>query len=221
MMAILTFAISRGQSVPFNGLLTDMNGHPLKNARVYVNSHVKDYAMSNKLGQFGLTNVKPGDTLHVVVRNVIHSIPIDGKRSLSIRLDNSNVQAEEDAQLVDIGFGYVSRREHTSASNYISGDELRKSGATTVIGSLQGRVPGLNIVGSTSAFGETKEISMRGTRSFTADSTPLFIIDSTVVPSFDGINLNDVDYVEVMKEASIYGSNGSNGAIILHTKMAH
>lgn len=219
--AMASFALSYSQSVPFNGLLTDLNGHPLKNAKVYVNNNVKDYALTNKQGQFGLTNVKPTDTLRVVVKGAVQVIPVNGKRSVNIRLDNGNrVQTEEDAQLVDIGFGYVSRRERTSASNYISGDELRKSGATTVLGSLQGRIPGLNITGSTSAFGGTKEVSMRGTRSFTADSTPLFVIDNTVVPSFDGLNLNDIDYVEIMKEASIYGSSGANGAIILHTKMA-
>jgi TonB-dependent SusC/RagA subfamily outer membrane receptor len=51
-----------------------------------------------------------------------------------------------------------------------------------------------------------------------APSTPLFIVDGVVVDSLDFINLYDVDYVEVLKDATIYGSRGANGVIIVHTK---
>lgn len=66
--------------------------------------------------------------------------------------------------------------------------------------------------------GSNLDVSMRGTRSFTASGTPVYLIDNVVVNSFEGVNLNDVDYVEIMKDASIYGSNGANGAIIVHTR---
>ena len=134
--------------------------------------------------------------------------------------DGQAPQAEEDQQLVDLGFGFVSRREYTGASNFISGEELRRSGASDVLSALQGRVPGLNITGPSGLGGQNQQVNIRGERSFTADATPLFLIDGVVVPSFEGINLNDIDYVEVMKEASVYGSNGANGAIIIHTKTA-
>ena len=64
-------------------------------------------------------------------------------------------------------------------------------------------------------------INIRGNRSFTASSTPVYVIDNVIVSSFDGLNLNDVDYVEVMKDGSIYGSNGANGAIIVHIKTSN
>ena len=59
---------------------------------------------------------------------------------------------------------------------------------------------------------------MRGTRSITDSGMPVLVLNGMVVPDFDGISLNDVDYVEVLKEAGIYGAGGSNGAIIVHTK---
>ena len=105
----------------------------------------------------------------------------------------------------------------TGVSNYISGDELRKSGYRTVIESLQGRVPGLNITGG-GGNGAARDVSMRGTRSITDSGMPVLVLNGMVVPDFDGISLNDVDYVEVLKEAGIYGAGGSNGAIIVHTK---
>ena len=115
-----------------------------------------------------------------------------------------------------MGFSFVSRRERTIPGNFISGDELRRSGYHDVLSALQGRVPGLNITGSEQR-GADRDINIRGTRTIKGNSTPLFFIDSVKVPSFEGVSLNDIDYVEVMKEAAAYGSEGSNGAIIVHT----
>lgn len=205
---------------PFNGLLTDCKGKPVKKCRVYVKSP-REYTLSDKAGRFGLTDVNPDDTLTVVVKKRTFRIPVDGRRSAVIKIDTGNLDntptVSEDERLVDWGFGYVSRREYTGVSNYISGDELRKSGYRTVIESLQGRVPGLNITGG-GGNGASLDVSMRGTRSITDGGMPVLVLNGMVVPDFDGISLNDVDYVEVLKEAGIYGAGGSNGAIIVHTK---
>ena len=202
----------------FNGVLTDLTGKPVKRAHVWVRSE-RDYALTDGKGRFGLTNVQTSDTLHVSIKKQQFCIPIAGRKSLRIKLADVTVsEVEEDQQLVDIGFGYVSRREHTGVSNYISGDELRRSGQHDIISALQGRIAGLNITGTGGIGGGGQEVSMRGTRTILGNSTPIFLIDGVVVPSFEGLNLNDVNYVEIMKDASIYGSNGGNGAIIVHTK---
>ena len=202
----------------FNGVLTDLTGKPVKRAHVWVRSE-RDYALTDGKGRFGLTNVQTSDTLHVSIKKQQFCIPIAGRKSLRIKLADVTVsEVEEDQQLVDIGFGYVSRREHTGVSNYISGNELRRSGQHDIISALQGRIAGLNITGTGGIGGGGQEVSMRGTRTILGNSTPIFLIDGVVVPSFEGLNLNDVNYVEIMKDASIYGSNGGNGAIIVHTK---
>ena len=221
LLLIITFLFSLNLSaqrkVAFNGLLTDGSGNPIKSARIYVRTS-KDYALTNKKGQFGLTNVFPNDTLKILIKKKLYQVPVDGKKSMKIRLaDEKNIQSQEDAELIDLGFGYIRRREHTGVSNIISGEEFRKSGYHNVIEALQGRVPGLSVTGQ-GAQGKAMDVNIRGNRSFTASSTPVYVIDNVVVSSFDGLNLNDVDYVEVMKDASIYGSSGANGAIIVHTK---
>lgn len=219
LLAVLALSTSALARVPFNGVLLTLQGEPIKNARVFVKSP-RDYALTNKKGEFGLTDIAPTDTLNVLVKKQLYRIPVDGKRSMRIRLaDEKNVQTEEDQQLVDIGFSYVPRRERTTPSNFISGDDLRRSGCTNVLAALQGRVPGLNIT-TNGTMGDAEEISMRGTRTIKGNSTPLFFIDTMKVPSFEGLSINDVDYVEVMKEASVYGSEGANGAIIVHTYIA-
>ncbi|MBR5849863.1 MAG: TonB-dependent receptor plug domain-containing protein [Alistipes sp.] len=211
-------ASAQTEKIPFNGELLDLAGKPIRTARIYT-IDAKDYALSDREGRFGLSNVGPNDTLKIVVKKALYRVPVAGKQSIRIRLaeEQTAIQTEEAPEFVSLGYGWVSRRERTNATNYISGDELRKSGYTDIISALQGRVPGLDIVGSHGNM----EMTMRGTRSFKADSTPAFVVDGVIVPSFQGINLNDVDYVEVMKEATVYGSQGANGAILVHTKMAH
>lgn len=210
----------RAQQKAFNGFLTDVTGKPVKRARIWVRSS-NDFALTDAKGRFGLTNVNLTDTLHVSVKRQVYAIPIMGRKSMRIVLmaDSKHPVVSEDQQLVDLGFGFVQRREHTGVSNYISGDDLRRSGQSDVLSALQGRVPGLNINSIRAKDGE-QQVNIRGDRSFTASSTPLFLIDTVVVPSFEGLSLNDVDYVEIMKDASVYGSNGANGAIIVHTMTA-
>lgn len=201
---------------PFNGMLLNLSGSPIKSAHVYVKSP-RDYALTNKKGEFGLTDVMPDDTLKIQVKKKLYMLPVNGMRSVMIRLgDEKNIQASEDAGLIDLGFSFVPRRERTVPGNFISGDDLRRSGYHDVLSALQGRVPGLNITGSDQR-GADRDVNIRGTRTIKGDSTPLFFIDSVKVPSFEGISLNDVDYVEVMKEAGAYGSEGGNGVIIVHT----
>lgn len=206
------------RKVPFNGLILDKNSSPVKNAKIYVHSE-KDYAQSNKDGKFGLINVLPTDTLKIVVKKKLYSIPVEGKRSIRIIIvDQQNIQTVEDQWLVSQGFGYVPRRERTTASNFISGDELRNSGYHDVISALQGRVPGLNITGSGVGNNYDQNVNIRGSRSIMTSNNPLYYIDTMKVPNFEGLNLNDVDYVEVMKDGSAFGSEGAGGVIIVHIK---
>ena len=123
LLLIITFLFSLNLSaqrkVAFNGLLTDGSGNPIKSARIYVRTS-KDYALTNKKGQFGLTNVFPNDTLKILIKKKLYQVPVDGKKSMKIRLaDEKNIQSQEDAELIDLGFGYIRRREHTGVRNII------------------------------------------------------------------------------------------------------
>ena len=99
------------EPTPFNGLVCNQ-----------MNEDARRYAVSDRKGRFGLTNVSPDDTLHVVVKKLQYDIPVAGRKSIKLRLmDQQSYKAEEDQHLVDVGYGYVKRREHTGVSNGISG----------------------------------------------------------------------------------------------------
>lgn len=209
-LAISTVSLSIADE-PFNGIIYDSQGKPLKNAKIYV-SDSRKYATSDKKGQFGLTDVQPDDTIHIQIkkRKEPYVIPVEGRKSMRILLSDENPLVEQDEELVNYGYGFVKRREYTGVSNGISGEELVRTGQTDILSALAGKVPGLDISPS--------GVTIRGARSFMLSNEPLYVVDGNIVPNFYGINIRDVDHVEVLKDASIYGSRGSNGAILVFTK---
>ena len=193
---------------PFNGIITDLSGNPIKGAKVFVVSS-KYFSRTNKKGQFGLTNVLPTDTIHVVYQKVQYDLPVEGRKSARIRLGDQ-MEAQEDEELVAYGYGWVKRRENSMPSSGIPGEVLVRTGRTNVLASLEGLVPGLTIVGG--------KATIRGINSLNLSTDPLYVLDGVVVSSLDFITVYDVEHVEVLKDASIYGSQGANGAILVFTK---
>ena len=223
LIAIISFLViammgNAQEKVPFNGIVKNVLGNPIKGASVYV-SNPRLYATTDKQGRFGLTDVKPTDVLHVKIKKMVYEVPVSGKKSVVIIVadDNSIREAQESQDLVDIGYGFVKRRERTMPGNTISGEELVNTGQSNLLNALAGKVPGLNIIQNNRPGGEAT-VNIRGLHSLTLSNTPLFIVDGMERTTLIDVNVYDVDYVEIMKDASIYGSRGGNGAIIVHTK---
>ena len=206
------------RKIPFNGLLKDANDKPIRKARVYITSP-RNYVTTTKMGEFGLTNVQPDDTLKILLNKQTYTVPVDGKKSIIIRLDaeNERIEVSESASLREKGFDHVSRRER-DLGTIVTGATLRRSGRSTLIAALQGRVPGLNISG-TEAPGSEGSVNIRGVKSFLSPSTPLYVVDGMVVETLSDIPIEDIDYVEILREGTIYGSRGANGAILVFTHL--
>lgn len=203
------------KEVPFNGMITDLLGAPVKRAKIILHSSGL-YTYSDKKGRFGLTNVKENDTLTITYKKVSYDIAVGNKKSAKIRLGDV-LEINEDDQLISYGYGYVKKREYTNSGNLLTGNQLMKEGYTSVMEAIRGRIPGLNISGGT-GFGETSNVTIRGVNSIYGSSTPLFLLDEVEVTSFDGVNLSDVERIEVIKDANIYGVKGANGVIKVTTR---
>ena len=215
LIVFIGLVISSFGEVPFNGLLLDREMKPKKGVKVYVKDP-KRYATTDKQGRFGLTDVQPDDTLTLVLsKKESILIPVEGRRGIRIILaGNNHADAENDDDLANIGYGYVKRREHTGVSSGISGDRLRATGARDIMSALRGLVPGLVVSGSPGNY----DVTIRGKHSLLLSSEPLYLVDGVVVPALDFVSMYDVDNVEVLKDASQYGSRGANGAILVTTK---
>lgn len=201
---------------PFNGLVVDGQGNPVKGIKIWVVSE-SNHSTTDKQGRFGFSSVEEDDTLKMKVKKDIYKIPVAGRKSIKITLvDSKPKEYQEEPEIADLGYGFIKRRERVSATNGITGAQLRATGASDILKALSGLVPGLNIAqgpkGATSS-GTT----LRGQHSFNSSSTPLFLVDGVIVDSFDGVSIFSVDRVEVIKDGTIYGSRGANGAISVTT----
>src|SRR5690606_38701206 len=101
------------------------------------------------------------------------------------------------------------------------GDEIAKVPSANMLESVQGKVSGMDVTRSSGSASSGVNITIRGNRSITAQNGPLYIVDGIQYSNIQDINPNDVESMEVLKDASstaIYGSRGANGVIIITTK---
>ena len=198
------------KAVPFNGVVADLLGQPLKGARVWV-VDPNYYTTTDKKGKFGLTNVQPTDTLHVKYKKQLYLIPVDTMKSVRVRLgDELKFDVQQDEELVNTGFGFVKRRESCNSTTGISGEVLVRTGRIDLMEALQGLVPGLSIINGKAVI--------RGLATIYGSPDPLFLVDGVEVESLSFVNVYVVDRVEVLKDANMYGVKGANGAILVTTK---
>ena len=216
--ALLISCISYA-SEPFNGRIIDFTGKPVRKAKIYV-KNPKYYAKSDKEGRFGLTDVQPDDTLHVVIGRKTHKIPVDGAKGMSIKIEKEQFFSEEDLKLVEMGMGYVRKREYLAPRSGVTHEQLAATGETDLIRALRGLMPGVFVtekVNKNSGFAESN-INIRNSTSFLANTDPLWVVDgseSTIPPN---LTVMEVESVEVLKDGGGYGTRGANGVIIVRLR---
>ena len=124
-------------------------------------------------------------------------------------------------EVVVIGYGSVKKRDLTGSVVSLKGSELKEVPTTNVLEAAQGKIAGADITKSSGQAGASVNIRIRGNRSIGGNNSPLIIVDGVQYSNIQDINPNDIESMEVLKDASsvaIYGSRGANGVIIITTK---
>ena len=136
-----------------------------------------------------------------------------------------DVAMEEDLKMVDevvvIGYGTQSRKTLTTSISKIDGDKLYGAPVSTVGDALKGKVAGLRVATNSSLSGEAPRFLIRGGSSINMGNDPIYIVDGALRDDLSGVNPNDIESMEVLKDAAsaaIYGARASNGVIIVTTK---
>ncbi len=162
--------------------------------------------------------MSPKSTLTVsFIGYATQAVPVNGKTSLTITLKEDTEVLDE---VVVIGYGTMKKSDLTGAISSVSSKDLMKQPSPSLGAALQGRATGLQVI-SSGAPGDNVSMKIRGIGSIN-NSDPLLVIDGvpTDVP-LNMINMDDVETVDVLKDASataIYGSRGAYGVIIITTK---
>ena len=216
MLCVLAFA----QGKQISGIIKDSAGEPMIGVNVLVkgttNGTITDFD-----GKFVIQDVKDSDVLTVTyVGYVSQSIAVGNKSSFNIILKEDTEALDE---VVVIGYGTVKKRDLTGSVSSVNNETLTANPVSDVSQALQGKLAGVSVVSQDGRPGAEVSIRVRGGGSITQSNDPLFIVDGFPVSSISDVPADQIESIDVLKDASstaIYGARGANGVILVTTKGA-
>ena len=216
-LCMILFCLAAMAQKTITGTVTDVTGEPLIGATVALGG--TNGAITDIDGNFTLTNVNAGATITVsYIGYQDKSVKVGNQNNYKIVLEANDKSLDE---VVVIGYGTVKRRDLTGSVSSVTGETLAKNPVANVAQALQGQLPGVNVISQDGRPGATMSIRVRGGGSVTQSNDPLLIVDGVVVSSIDDIPADDIETIDVLKDAAstaIYGARGANGVIMITTK---
>jgi len=219
---VFSFTISSGQKpkskIVITGMVTDVNHRPVANAFILVDNKKTDVATDDK-GFYRIKVRSSAKTISVfTLLNGLGEASIGGQTVINFTLKaadavnaTGNPPNKED-ETVNVGYGTSTKRDLAMPVGRIDGTDKKFSSYKSIYDMIQGQVPGVVVSGKT--------IRIRGESSVNSSNDPLLVVDGNVVTNFDDISPRDVKSIDILKgpSASIYGSRGTNGVIIITTR---
>lgn len=147
-------------------------------------------------------------------------INVDGRNEINVSLSEIELVGED---LVVVGYGTQRSRDVTGSVSRVSGDRISRVATQSVDQALQGLAAGVQVTPSSGAPGAGSVIRIRGVGTL-GDASPLFVVDGMTTDNINYLNPNDIESVDILKDASataIYGSRGANGVILITTNSSN
>ncbi len=204
------------------GKITDNNGDPIPGVTVVV----KETTIGAITDVDGNYSLEIPDDAEILVFSFIgmkaQEIIIAGLSQINVVMEDEMFGLDE---VVAVGYGVQNRRDVTTSIASVKGEDLQDIAVSGFDQALAGKMAGVQVLQTTGEPGAALTIKVRGTGSITAGNEPLYVIDG--IPADRGsqavetVNIDDIESIEVLKDASaaaIYGSRGSNGVILITTK---
>lgn len=199
-----------------SGMVRDNGARPLPGVTVVVQGTVRGTTTGSD-GRYTIDNVSENDTIVFSFLGMLsQTIAINGRSVIDITMEEESYSLDE---VVAVGYGTLRRSDITGSVASIRGQALVSEAASNPVQVLQGRAPGVQIVG-TGDPGTAPIVRIRGVGT-TNNSDPLYVVDGLMVEDINYMNNNDIESIEILKDASataIYGSRGANGVILITTK---
>jgi TonB-linked SusC/RagA family outer membrane protein len=204
------------QARQVSGIVTDEAGDPVIGANI-VQKGTTNGIITGLDGRFTLS--VPGNAVLVVsyVGYLAQEIPTSGRTTFNIRLVEDSRNLDE---VVVVGYGTVRKSDLTGAVAKVATEDLLQLSTTDIGQALAGRVAGVDIISDSGQPGSGVKIRIRGYGSIN-NSDPLYVVDGFAVTDIDNISPQDIESMEILKDASataIYGSRGANGVVLIQTK---
>lgn len=206
-----------GKKKKVSGIILDNNGEPIIGASILVKGTTLG-TITDLDGKYSLDNVPENATLE---------ISYIGYKTQALKATDknlANITLHEDTEVLDevvvVGYTPMRKSDFTGSLASVKANELSLSAATAGQ-ALVGKVAGVQVMQTTGAPGQGVSIKVRGTNSLSASTDPLYVIDGYPASEDVYINPEDIETIDVLKDAAsaaIYGSRGASGVVLITTK---
>lgn len=214
---LLVFVLFPSRAGDITGRIVDRKGKPVKNILVKV-KNTSNTTKSLKDGTFLLKSVSESDTLQInPSKNKKVYIPVKDNYAFDIILGKESLSLNRlsGEEFID----YLKTLPVRNNSNVLTREEIEESSANSLIDLLRGNIPGVQVT----EIDNVPIAKIRGGSSMSLSVEPLYIVDNVEYNSLvnvnSSVNIKDIESVEVLKDASMYGLKGANGVIVIKTKI--
>jgi TonB-linked SusC/RagA family outer membrane protein len=231
-LSLCLFQPANAQSRAVTGKVVNEKGEPVVGASVGIGTTAKTkYTTTNTKGEFSLQGSAADSVSISLVGYETKRVLIGQQSVFNITL---TARSESLNEVVVVGYGVQNRRDVTGSISKVDNKVFASVPVSSFDAALQGRAAGVQVTQSTGMAGAGTQIRIRGTGSITAGGEPLYVVDGIPITSNSGqtigaantnplasINPNDIESLEILKDASssaIYGSRGANGVVLITTK---
>ncbi|GET22224.1 SusC/RagA family TonB-linked outer membrane protein [Prolixibacter denitrificans] len=202
-----------------NGTVTDEDGVPLPGVTIVVKGTTSG-TITDTNGHYTISNVGDSDVLvFSFIGMVAQDVAVQSRETIDVTMMRETYGIQE---VVAIGYGTMRKQDVTGSISQAKGEELVQDQSFSALDNLRGKVSGVNIFSNSGQPGAYQSrVVIRGLSTIDASSAPLYVVDGVVMEDFGLINPNDIESIEVLKDASsaaIYGARGANGVILVTTK---
>lgn len=216
-MLVVQCAFAQDRTI--TGTVTDNKQEPLIGVNVVVKGNTSVGAITDLNGKYSLSVPEGKATLvFSYIGYVTQEVSVGSRNTVDVVL-------VDDAQALDevvvVGYGVVKKRDLVGSIASVKSQDITAVPTSNVLESMQGKIAGLDMTRSSGQPGSAFNFTIRGNRSLTVSNAPLILVDGIAYGTDIDINPNDVESIEVLKDASttaIYGSRGANGVILVTTK---
>lgn len=228
------------------GTVTDKNGEPLIGVTIkFDNNNYGTTTSSDGTFHLNTLGVKDGNIVFSYLGMKRQVIKYTGQKRLNVVMQEDSHTTDE---VVVTGYGTYNRGQYVGAVNQVKAEDILVANETSIDQMLQGVIPGMSVVNVTGKVGGTPKIRIRGTSTLLGNQEPLWVVDGVIqtnptpIPNdasplssdmsdmlqtagnaISWLNPSDIETITVLKDASataIYGSQASNGVIVITTKKA-
>ena len=221
-LAILLLGLSLGAGaqakMTVSGLVSDEQGDPVIGATIMIKGTQSVASITGIDGDYAVQVPSDAVLEFSFFGFETQVVPVAGQSIINVTMKVDSQSLEE---VVVVGYGTASKKLISSSIASVKMDDIDRGAENNPLKSLQGRVTGVSITSPSGVPGDSPNIIVRGVSSISGSSSPLYVVDGVPAESYPNINANDIESMEVLKDASataIYGSRANAGVIIITTK---